>query len=225
MGSLKRLKQASKQLTLTLVHSLTPHSFPGKAVSASGYALGSLSAKYESNGNPGTVARTKGDIGGASYGTYQLTTASGHAQKFANQYGGALKGLKAGTSAFDTAWKAEAKKNPDAFKRAQHNYIQQAHYQPAANAFKSVIGKNPETAPLGIANMIWSIGVQHGAGGARNIFKSAGVNSSDSWSTIITKVYKERSKVDKYFKSSPSNIKKSVYNRFQSEMKEALKQV
>lgn len=187
--------------------------------------LGSLSAKYESNGNPGTVARTKGDIGGASYGTYQLTTASGHAQKFANQYGGTLKGLKAGTTAFDEAWKTEAKKNPDKFKQAQHEYITQTHYQPAANAFKSVTGIDVSKMPLGVQNMIWSIGVQHGTGGARNIFKNSGVKSTDNAETILRKVYSERSKVTVYFKSSPKNIQSSVYNRFQKELQDALKQV
>lgn len=73
--------------------------------------------------------------------------------------------------------------------------------------------------------MIWSIGVQHGAGGARSIFANAGVKSSDSWETVIKKVYSERSKVNIYFKSSSSQIKNSVYNRFQNEMKEALKQI
>lgn len=190
-----------------------------------GGGLGSLSAKYESNGNPGTIARTKGDIGGASYGTYQLTTASGHATKFANAYGGALKGLKAGTSAFDNAWKAEAKKNPEKFKQAQHDYIKRTHYDPASNAFKSVTGIDVNKLPLGVQNMIWSIGVQHGTGGARNIFKSAGVKAGDSASTIIKKVYNERMKVNTYFKSSPQNIKNSVYNRFKKEMQEALKQI
>ena len=165
-------------------------------------------------------------MGGKSYGTYQLTVNSGHAQKFAAQYGGALKGLKAGTSAFDSAWKAEAKKNPEGFKAAQHQYIAQAHYQPALNAFTSVTGfKNTSDMPIAVRNMIWSIGVQHGAGGARNIFKNAGVKSTDNWATVIKKVYGERSKVNVYFKSSPQNIKNSVYNRFQSEMKEALKQL
>lgn len=36
--------------------------------------LGSLSAPYESSGNPGTVSTGNGDPGGVSYGTYQLTT-------------------------------------------------------------------------------------------------------------------------------------------------------
>ena len=205
----------------------TQRSLPNKAEASSGsFALGSLSAKYESNGNPGTIANTKGDLGGKSYGTYQLTVNSGHAQKFANQYGGALKGLKAGTSAFDTAWKNEAKKNPDAFKSAQHQYIAQAHYQPALNAFKTVTGiTKTDNMPIAVQNMIWSIGVQHGAGGARNIFKNSGVKSSDNWETMIKKIYSERSKVNVYFKSSPQNIKNSVYNRFQKEMNDALKQL
>ena len=191
---------------------------------SAGGGLGSLSAKYESNGNPGTVARTKGDLGGASYGAYQLTTNSGHAQKFASSYGGSLKGLKAGTTAFDNAWKAEAKKNPEKFKQAQHDYVAQTHYQPAANAFKSVTGIDAGKMPLGVQNMIWSIGVQHGTGGARNIFKNAGVKSGDSASTIIKKVYNERMKVNIYFKSSPQNIKNGVLNRFKNELQEALKQ-
>lgn len=187
--------------------------------------LGSLSAKYESNGNPGTIGNNKGDIGGKSYGTYQLTTASGNAQKFANQYGGNLKGLKAGTSAFDKAWKAEASKNPAKFKQAQHAYIQQTHYEPAKNAFEKVTGIVVNNLPVGVKDMIWSIGVQHGSGGARSIFKNAGVKKGDSASTIITKVYNERMKVNKYFSSSSQAIKNSVLNRFKNEMREALKLV
>lgn len=200
-------------------------SYPSNAVSASGFALGSLSAKYESNGNPGTIARTKGDIGGASYGTYQLTTASGQATKFANQYGGALKGLKAGTAEFDKAWKAEAKKDPEKFNLAQHEFIRANHYQPSANAFKSVTGINPETQPLGVQNALWSIGVQHGAGGARTIYKNSGIKQGDSAETIINKLYNERSKVNIYFKSSPKSLQQSVKDRFVKERQDALKQL
>lgn len=198
---------------------------PKKSSTSSGGShsgLGSLSAKYESSGNPGTVARTKGDIGGASYGTYQLTTASGHAQKFANQYGGALKGLKAGTAAFDNAWKAEASKNPEKFQSAQHEYAKQTHYDPAASRFQKATGIDPGEAPAAIQDMIWSIGVQHGAGGAFTIFKNAGVKSGMSWEDVLKKVYNERMKVNIYFKSSPQNIKNSVLNRFKSELKDAL---
>ncbi len=184
--------------------------------------FGSLSRKYESNGNPGTIARTKGDLGGASYGSYQLTTSSGHAQKFANNYGGALKGLKAGTTAFDNAWKAEASKNSKAFSSAQHSYIQSNHYEPAAKRFQSITGIKLDTMPKAVKDMIWSIGVQHGAGGAANIFKNSGVKTGMNAATVITKVYKERMKVNKYFSSSPQNIKNSVLKRFRNEMNDAL---
>lgn len=209
---------------LKLLYKLCKRAFYPKTAEASGQ-LGSLSAKYESNGNPSTIANTKGDIGGKSYGTYQLTKNSGHAQKFASQYGGALKGLTVGTTAFDKAWKAEAAKSEMKFAQAQHDYIQQTHYQPAVNAFKSTTGIDVNKAPLGIQNMIWSIGVQHGTGGARNIFSNAGVNKGDSWSTVLNKVYNERMKVTKYFKSSTSSIQQSVKNRFSKELQDALKQI
>lgn len=130
--------------------------------------------------------------------------------------------MKAGTAAFDNAWKQEAAKNPNAFATAQHNYVKGTHYDPAANKFKTATGIDPNTAPLAVQNMIWSIGVQHGAGGANTIFKNANVSKAMTWETIINNVYNERSKVDKYFSSSPKNIKQSVYNRFQREKNDAL---
>lgn len=185
--------------------------------------LGSLSARYESNGDPGTIANTKGDLGGASYGTYQLTTTSGHAKKFADSYGGALKGLKPGTTAFNNAWKAEAKKNPSAFASAQHKYIENNHYKPAANNIKKQTGFDVSKYPKAVQDAVWSIGVQHGAGGAASIFKNAGVKNGMGAEQVLKAVYNERMKVHIYFKSSPKNIQNSVKNRFQSELNQALK--
>ena len=163
---------------------------------------------------------------GKSYGTYQLTKNSGHAQKFANSYGGSLKGLTAGSSAFDKAWKAEAEKNPQAFAKAQHDYIAKTHYEPALNAFQSTTGiKKQNQLPLAVQNAIWSIGVQHGTGGARNLFKNAGIKSSDSPEQILTKLYNERMKVGKYFSGSSKEIQASVKKRFQNELNDALKQL
>lgn len=186
-------------------------------------SLGSLSAKYESSGNAGVIARTKGDIGGASYGKYQLTTSSGHASSFAKSYGGALKGKKAGTQAFDTAWKTEYKKNPKAFEKAQHNYIAQKHYQPALASAKKATGIDFSKMGNAVQNVIWSIGVQHGAGGTSSIFRNAGLKKGDSPATVIKKVYAERMKTSKYFSSSPQSIRNSVYNRFKRELADALK--
>lgn len=178
--------------------------------------------RYESNGNPAAIGRNAGDIGGASYGMYQMTTASGNAQAFANKYGGALAGKKAGTKAFDDAWRAEASKNPEKFKQAQHDYIANSHYYPALNKIKSSTGIDFSSYPKVIQDVIWSIGVQHGSGGAASLFKNAGVRAGDSAETIINKVYNERMKVDKYFSRSSASIKQSVYNRFVREKADAL---
>lgn len=190
----------------------------GKTTSFLG--LGSLSAKYESSGNPATVAA---DRGGNSYGTYQLSTLSGNAQKFANSYGGSLKGKKPNTAAFDKAWKAEAAKNPEKFADAQHNYIKKNHYDPAANKFSSATGINVSKSSKAVKDMIWSVGVQHGSGGANSIFTRAKVNSKMSDKQIIARVYAERMRTDVYFKSSSKSQQATLKKRFQNEMNDALK--
>ncbi len=187
-----------------------------------GGGLGSLSAKYESRGNPGTIANNKGDIGGKSYGSYQLTVNSGNAQKFAEWYGGALKGKKAGTVAFDKAWKAEASKNPAKFAQAQHEYIKKTHYDPAVAAVKKETGVDVTKYPKAIQDVLWSTAVQHGFYGAKNIFKNAGIEPGMSASEIINRVYNERSKVNVYFKSSSPSIRNSLKKRFEQERKDAL---
>ena len=161
-------------------------------------------------------------MGGKSYGSYQLTVNSGHAQKFAQSYGGSLAGLKAGTAAFDAAWKKEAANNSAKFQAAQHNYIAQNHYQPAVSALKSATGIDVNKFSIALQNVVWSIGVQHGAGGAKSIFSRAGINANMSEKQIIERIYAERSKVNVYFSKSPQNIKNSVANRFKSELQGAL---
>lgn len=193
--------------------------FPNHA----GGGLGSLSAKYESRGNPGTIANNKGDIGGKSYGSYQLTVNSGSAQKFADWYGGALKGKKAGTSAFDKAWKAEAAKNPTKFAQAQHKYITEAFYYPAVKSVKKATGVDITKYPKAVQDVLWSTAVQHGVGGAVAVFKNAGIKSGMNAKEIINRIYNERSKVDKYFANSSSKVKQSVKNRFAQERKDALR--
>jgi hypothetical protein len=181
-----------------------------------------LSAKYESSGNIATIARNAGDIGGASYGKYQFATNTGSANSFARWYGGALSGKVAGTSGFDAAWKAEARNNPKKFEQAQHQYIANKFYTPALKNIKSKTGVDFSSYPLAVQNVIWSVAVQHGVGGAARLFKNAGVHKGDSARQIIAKVYNERMNVGKYFSSSSGSIQRSVQNRFARERQDAL---
>lgn len=219
-GRLREYEAKLKAYERYLQFKKNPESFVGSKSEASGSGLGTLSKKYESNGNPGAIGRNAGDIGGASYGSYQLTTNSGNAQKFASQYGGALAGKKAGTYAFDQAWKAEAKKNPVKFAQAQHNYIAKTHYQPAVSALNKALGFNLSSYPKAIQDVIWSVSVQHGVGGAVNVFKTAGVRKGDSAKTIVNKVYAVRGQ---FFSRSSASIRASVQRRFAQEKQDALR--
>lgn len=192
--------------------------FSGGAGNNLGQAgLGALSRKYESSGNPATIANNKGDIGGASYGTYQLSTSSGNAQKFANQYGGQLAGKKPGTAAFNNAWKAEAAKNPKRFEQAQHDYIKKTHYDP-------VVKKHPwvNQYPKAVQDAVWSTAVQHGIGGANKILSKVRVGMTPE--QVVKTIYAERGKNNgmAYFPSSSPQIRQSVVNRFKQEERDAL---
>src|SRR5690625_4845294 len=94
-------------------------------------ALGSLSKKYESGSRgAGTIANNPGDIGGASYGTYQIATNTGTMNSFLSWAGknapmvaNALKGKKPGTNEFNQAWTQLAQQNPQGFENIQHQFI------------------------------------------------------------------------------------------------------
>lgn len=132
-----------------------------------------------------------------------------------------LKGKSIGSTAFDNAWKAIAKKYPDRFNELQHNFIKGSHYSPAVNKIKS-LGVNIDSRSLAVQNVIWSIGTQHGAGGAYNIAKAAGITSKMSDKEIIQRLYAERMKVTKYFSRSSKAVQQGVLNRFKRELADAL---
>lgn len=133
-----------------------------------------------------------------------------------------LKGKSIGSSSFDSAWKSIAATNGGAFQQAQHDFIKASHFTPAANKVKSNIGLDVTRRSVALQNVVWSMSTQHGSGGAYNIFKAAGIKSHMTDYEIITKLYAERSKVNKYFSRSSQSVKNGVYNRFQNELKDAL---
>jgi hypothetical protein len=129
-----------------------------------------------------------------------------------------------GTSGFNSTWKALAKNYTKDFDALQHGFIKQSHYDPAASKIKSSLGLNINKYSQAVQNVLWSTAVQHGATGALNVFKGAGIKSGMSDAEIIRRVYAERSANNgrKYFSSSSSGIRQSVVNRFKNEMNDAL---
>jgi len=186
--------------------------------------LGGLSAKYES-GTKGadTVSSGKGDKGGVSYGTHQMSSEGGSGStvgKFAaqNSHAEEFKGLRPGTPEFSAKWKEVAAKDPN-FGNEQHEYIKKTHYDPVVASLKEQ-GVDVEHMSDSAKDVVWSRAVQHGAGGAEGMFKNAlgkdatGISDED----FIKKTYEESGKVNpngtmKYFGKNSKDVQDSVSKR------------
>lgn len=126
-------------------------------------ATGWVSRKYESlRGGAGTVSTGKGDAGGASYGTYQLSSSRGTLQKFlaSSPYADQFSGLQPGTPEFDAKWKAVAAADPS-FGAAQHDFIERTHYAPQ---MAKLAGQGIDLSGRGAAvkEAVWSTANQFG---------------------------------------------------------------
>ena len=189
----------------------------GAAITIAG--LGSASAKFESNGDPSTVSSGKGDPGGVSYGTYQMSSTKGVADDFVrkSEWKDQFAGKKAGTPDFSAKWKEIAKdpKQSKKFADAQHDYIKKTHFDPAASIAKKMGYKVEDP---GVADAIWSLSVQHGnVSGVLGLSKKnmGGTVSPDPKTEIIS-LYKAR---DEYTRGLGMNLSK----RYDEEVKYALK--
>lgn len=204
--------------------------------------LGSVSARYESNGNPSTInkytATGFGDLGGASYGAYQLasyllspttpTRSSITQSKIANSpinkfvksssYQNEFAGLSPASPQFDAKWKEIGSRDSVGFLSEQHKYIERTYYQIASNKLPTTITNRG----VAVHEAIWSRSVQLGADGAVSLFRSAigspGVDVCDSH--VIDTLYTyNHDNVETLFASSPS-LWNSLRTRFINEKKQ-----
>ena len=193
--------------------------------------LGDLSRKYESGDRgPGTVAHTEGDAGGASYGTYQLSSAAGTLQEFLGwmldrprfaEFAQRLIGLDVGSEAFDGAWRQCAADFPDRFGEAQHDYIEDNFYWPAVRSLQQ-LGFNPLERSEAIRQIVWSAAVQYGPGYVAELFQSAGDGEPAAMDEValIRNIYDVRAS-DEWTAGSPS-LRPGLRARFEQECNDAL---
>jgi hypothetical protein len=201
------------------------------AGAAKDWVLGQTSQKYESGkGGGGTVSTGKGDFGGASYGTYQLSSKQGEAQNFLKKsgYGKKFDGMEAGSKEFNDKWK-EVAKNDSGFADAQHDYIKDTKFNPAMEGLKKS-GIDLSGRGSAVQDALWSTSTQFGAGslekgnGAIGLFKKAmaGKDSAKmSDEEIVTAVqdYKIANN-NKLFESSSANVKVGTAKRAVDEKKD-----
>lgn len=177
--------------------------------------LGSISEKYEGSG-AGTISSGKGDAGGVSYGSYQLS--GGNIQGFLDKsgYANQFDGLKPGTAEFNAKWK-EAAQNP-AFAKAQNDYIASTHYQPLVNKLSSQ-GIDLSGKGKAVQEMLFSTGTQYGPNTdvvSRALAGKDVANMSDSDIVSAVQDYKAKT-VQQYFGSSSPAVRSGVANRIQNE--------
>lgn len=194
--------------------------------------LGSVAAKYESNGNPGSISNTPGDYGGKSYGAWQFSSKTGSLDSFISSLNENNKGFYSKLSEakakdgnrfgenFDGTWTSIAVDNKEKFLKLQQGYVKQNYYDTAAQALKSKYGFDINKKSNALKESLLSTVVQHGVGGTLSVFSKLNLNNSDG--NIINDLYNERQNVDLYFRSSSSEVKLSVYNRFTREKQDMM---
>jgi len=142
-----------------------------KKIDPKTWQLGDSSAAFESGGKgAGTISSGRGDRGGKSYGTYQLSSKTGTLRQFLNEspYGKQFEGMQEGSFDFDRQWQRLAKNDP-AFAQAQHDFIKRTHYDKAVDGLKEA-GIDLSGRGKAVQDAIWSTSVQFGAGQAGGKF-------------------------------------------------------
>lgn len=169
--------------------------------------LGVLSAKYESNGDPAVISSGQGDAGGVSYGAYQFSSVQDIPKAFfrwliETQYDTVL-GWRLSNAydvdhgygdTFNSEWKAIAAEKGDYFLKLQRAYVRTKYYNPAASSLRS-LGFEVNSYTIALKNVVWSRALQHGVGGAMNVFRRAfekiGGFSGHSEPELIEAIYNE----------------------------------
>ncbi len=196
--------------------------------------LGDLSAKYESNGDPGAIGDNAGDAGGVSYGAYQFATTQGTPQAFVawlqqqgHPYGDTLGQSEPGTAEFTAAWQQIAQADPGGFLELQHNFTQLMYYEIPVRYLRQA-GIVIEPRSFALKNVVWSAAVQHGPENIVELFRTAAAiatggnpdpNQVDD-EALIRAIYLVRGS-DEWTRGSP-NLRPAMRSRFNEECGDAL---
>lgn len=190
------------------------------AADAKDWALGTTSESFESGGKgAGTISTGRGDAGGASYGTYQLSSKRGTLDKFlqSSGYVEQFKGMKPGSREFNAQWQKIAREDPS-FGKKQHGFIEDTHYKPQMEKLQQE-GIDLTGRSAAVKDAVWSTSVQFG-GKSSLISKALAGKDMKSMKDedIINSIqdYKARNN-DSLFSSSSKEVRASTLGRAESE--------
>lgn len=147
-------------------------------------ALGDLSKKYESNGNPARVSSGRGDLGGISYGCYQFASNQGIPQAFVEwarcqpeplgNYGKVL--LEAGpvnSQNFIDKWKELGIVDPFGFASLQHEYTKCVYFDAGNQNLIDHLYLDVTTHSEALQQVLWSHAVHYSAYYMPELFQAA----------------------------------------------------
>lgn len=213
------------------------------AGAAVAFVLGRLSEKFEvGNRGPAAVSGGQGDPGGVSYGCYQMTSRpnGGTVGRFVRDpsfpFASRFEGLEPGTPEFSDAWRAVAAEQPEAFRAAQHDFIQHTHFDPMVARLRETVSLDVLARSPALQDCIWSTAVQHGGKSdipvnvCRALLAEGSPGPEDGKrfdEALIRRIYAERGRRAPggglvHFASSSSNVQAGVARRFEHELKDAL---
>ncbi len=188
------------------------------------YRLGEISERHEGAG-PATISTGRGDHGGVSYGTYQLSTNTGTIGEYldSSSYGDDFRGLTPNTPAFDEKWRTLANSDPE-FGRDQTRFIKETHYDIEIQRLKNS-GIDLTARGPAVQEALFSTSVQY-RGLTKGIFER-GLKSaygddyvlsqlSDKDIVVAIQDYKIAHN-DVYFRSSSPKVRESILDRAANE--------
>lgn len=199
--------------------------------------LGNLSARFESGGD-GIDAIGYDELGGTSYGTYQIASRTGTMRLFIDflkeqapdwarrlsSAGPLNTGGRGG--AVPREWKKIAAEDPTRFAKLQQDFIAETHYIPALQEIQERTGVDVQDQSKALQEVLWSTAVQHGPRGAARIFSKAIGTGRPSMADgmhneqkLIQKVYAARRT---QFGGSNARVASAVRRRFEEEKDMAL---
>ncbi len=198
------------------------------------YGVGAISAFFESGGNPAIVSSGQGDYGGASYGTFQLSSKTGGVQAFLKHFSGTpqvQKLLAAGpinSEEFKAVWRQLGNTDPT-FAQMQAQYNKLTYLDPALNKLKAV-GIDLSHRGHGVLSIVDATSDQYGPAGAKNVISAALAGKDYTKMTdmtdeqLITAIedYKIKT-VPSHFRSSSQAVQQSVAKRFATEKEAGIK--
>ena len=198
--------------------------------------LGDLSKKYESNGNPAAISTGIGDLGGKSYGMYQMSRNVGALAAFIRW--SMVKGYafayrlcnKYSQDGFDDEWEKCAVEYEHTFSYAQHQYIKEEYYDVAKELLKASMYDLDNHSDV-MQDVVWSRAVQYGPYQIVEMFMEAckilghpNLSYVDSRAfdyNMIEVIYLEVCKSEEWSNGSPA-LRESLYARFEAECTDAL---